>query len=161
LNHISYFWIWNLLFSNWSFINCIVHSIFVTSIPLSKLILYFFLIATCIWFNLAFVFQTSCLDNRVLQFFVLRFDICSHLYQVVVEKKLMRERKLTRHDIGREKFVSEVSTSFAWHMIICGPTVSLSVILPLIMDSVSAVVLKHHNYCHVLKWMCCLPFLIP
>ncbi|KAJ9162760.1 hypothetical protein P3X46_022509 [Hevea brasiliensis] len=28
--------------------------------------------------------------------------------QVVVEKKLMRERHLTRHDIGREKFVSEV-----------------------------------------------------
>ncbi|XP_019164045.1 PREDICTED: valine--tRNA ligase, mitochondrial 1-like [Ipomoea nil] len=28
--------------------------------------------------------------------------------QVVVEKKIMRERKLTRHDIGREKFVSEV-----------------------------------------------------
>ncbi|KAF3967901.1 hypothetical protein CMV_008152 [Castanea mollissima] len=27
---------------------------------------------------------------------------------VVVEKKIMRERKLTRHDIGREKFVSEV-----------------------------------------------------
>jgi valyl-tRNA synthetase len=57
---------------------------------------------------------------RVIQIFVLRFDICSHLYQVVVEKKLMRERKLTRHDIGRENFVSEVSISFAWHMIICG-----------------------------------------
>ncbi|XP_048132008.1 valine--tRNA ligase, mitochondrial 1-like isoform X2 [Rhodamnia argentea] len=28
--------------------------------------------------------------------------------QVVVEKKLMRECRLTRHDIGREKFVSEV-----------------------------------------------------
>ncbi|KAJ0471091.1 putative valine--tRNA ligase [Helianthus annuus] len=28
--------------------------------------------------------------------------------QVVVEKKLMRERKLTRHDVGRENFVSEV-----------------------------------------------------
>ncbi|CAL5082726.1 unnamed protein product [Urochloa decumbens] len=28
--------------------------------------------------------------------------------QVVVEKKLMRERKLTRHDIGRENFVNEV-----------------------------------------------------
>ncbi|KAK9942995.1 hypothetical protein M0R45_008626 [Rubus argutus] len=28
--------------------------------------------------------------------------------QVVVEKKLMRESKLTRHDIGRDKFVSEV-----------------------------------------------------
>ncbi|PRQ60023.1 putative valine--tRNA ligase [Rosa chinensis] len=28
--------------------------------------------------------------------------------QVVVEKKLMRERNLTRHDIGRDEFVSEV-----------------------------------------------------
>uniref|UniRef100_A0A7N2N037 valine--tRNA ligase n=1 Tax=Quercus lobata TaxID=97700 RepID=A0A7N2N037_QUELO len=28
--------------------------------------------------------------------------------QVVVEKKIIRERKLTRHDIGREKFISEV-----------------------------------------------------
>ncbi|KAL7003273.1 Valine--tRNA ligase, mitochondrial 1 [Sarracenia purpurea var. burkii] len=28
--------------------------------------------------------------------------------QVVVEKKIMRERQLTRHDVGRERFVSEV-----------------------------------------------------
>ena len=28
--------------------------------------------------------------------------------QVVVEKKLMREKGLSRHDIGREKFVEEV-----------------------------------------------------
>lgn len=28
--------------------------------------------------------------------------------QVVVEKKLIRERGLTRHDLGREKFVEEV-----------------------------------------------------
>ncbi|XP_057951719.1 valine--tRNA ligase, mitochondrial 1 [Malania oleifera] len=28
--------------------------------------------------------------------------------QVVVEKKIMRERKLTRHDIGRKNFISEV-----------------------------------------------------
>ncbi|KAL0316246.1 UNVERIFIED_CONTAM: Valine--tRNA ligase, mitochondrial 1 [Sesamum radiatum] len=28
--------------------------------------------------------------------------------QVVVEKKLMREMKLTRHDVGRERFVAEV-----------------------------------------------------
>jgi len=28
--------------------------------------------------------------------------------QVVVEKKIMRERKLTRHDVGRESFVQEV-----------------------------------------------------
>lgn len=33
--------------------------------------------------------------------------------QVVVEKKLMRESKLTRHDIGREKFVAEV---WKWKM---------------------------------------------
>jgi valyl-tRNA synthetase len=31
--------------------------------------------------------------------------------QVVVEKKLMREQKLTRHDIGREKFLEE---TFKW-----------------------------------------------
>ncbi|KAM0855916.1 hypothetical protein ACQ4PT_049477 [Festuca glaucescens] len=30
--------------------------------------------------------------------------------QVVVERKLMRERKLSRHDLGREKYLSEVST---------------------------------------------------
>ncbi|KAK7256894.1 hypothetical protein RIF29_30453 [Crotalaria pallida] len=29
--------------------------------------------------------------------------------QVVVEKKIMREKKLTRHDLGREKFIDEVS----------------------------------------------------
>ena len=28
--------------------------------------------------------------------------------QVVVEKKLMKERGLSRHDLGREKFVQEV-----------------------------------------------------
>ena len=28
--------------------------------------------------------------------------------QVVVEKKLMREQKLSRHDLGREKFLDEV-----------------------------------------------------
>ena len=28
--------------------------------------------------------------------------------QVVVEKKLKREKNLTRHDLGREKFVEEV-----------------------------------------------------
>src|SRR6218665_1406428 len=28
--------------------------------------------------------------------------------QVVVEKKLWREKKLTRHDLGREKFVNEI-----------------------------------------------------
>ena len=28
--------------------------------------------------------------------------------QVVVEKKLMREKNMSRHDLGREKFVDEV-----------------------------------------------------
>ena len=28
--------------------------------------------------------------------------------QVVVEKKLWREKKLTRHDLGRENFVNEI-----------------------------------------------------
>lgn len=28
--------------------------------------------------------------------------------QVVVEKKLMRERGMSRHDLGREKFIQEV-----------------------------------------------------
>lgn len=32
--------------------------------------------------------------------------------QVVVEKKIMRESQLTRHDIGRERFVSEVSSNY-------------------------------------------------
>lgn len=31
------------------------------------------------------------------------------LLQVVVEKKLMSEKHLTRHDIGREEFVAKVS----------------------------------------------------
>jgi valyl-tRNA synthetase len=31
----------------------------------------------------------------------------SNLMQVVVEKKIMREKQLTRHDLGREKFISE------------------------------------------------------
>ncbi|KAF8028100.1 hypothetical protein BT93_E0877 [Corymbia citriodora subsp. variegata] len=39
---------------------------------------------------------------------ILRWKILDAILQVVVEKKLMRERRLTRHDIGREKFVSEV-----------------------------------------------------
>ena len=60
------------------------------------------------------------MDNWVLQCFVVFFDICSHVYQVVVEKKLMRERKLTRHDLGRENFVSEVSTLFPWNIIFVG-----------------------------------------
>ena len=31
---------------------------------------------------------------------------------MVVEKKLMRERNLSRHDLGRENFLSEVSAWF-------------------------------------------------
>lgn len=39
------------------------------------------------------------------------FDVvksCYYYAQVVVEKKIMRERQLTRHDLGREKFIEEV-----------------------------------------------------
>jgi valyl-tRNA synthetase len=31
--------------------------------------------------------------------------------QVIVEKKLMRERKITRHDLGRDQFIGEI---FKW-----------------------------------------------
>ena len=41
-----------------------------------------------------------CVNSDCIVFFV--------LYQVVVEKKLKRERGLSRHDIGREKFIEEV-----------------------------------------------------
>ncbi|KAG6509608.1 hypothetical protein ZIOFF_027608 [Zingiber officinale] len=44
-------------------------------------------------------------------------DTDATFYQVVVEKKLMRERNLTRHDIGRERFVSEVS-SYMRHFVV-------------------------------------------
>lgn len=37
----------------------------------------------------------------------LAYLLCE-MTQVVVEKKVMRERNLTRHDLGREKFVAEV-----------------------------------------------------
>jgi hypothetical protein len=33
--------------------------------------------------------------------------------KVVVEKKLAREQNLSRHDLGREAFVSKVRTSFS------------------------------------------------
>lgn len=33
-------------------------------------------------------------------------------HQVVVEKKLMREKNLSRHDVGREKFLCEVGAWF-------------------------------------------------
>lgn len=32
---------------------------------------------------------------------------CYYYAQVVVEKKIMREKQLTRHDLGREKFIEE------------------------------------------------------
>ena len=35
-------------------------------------------------------------------------DHASVATQVVVEKKLMREKGLSRHDLGREKFIEEV-----------------------------------------------------
>lgn len=39
----------------------------------------------------------------------LNFHFSDLLYfKVVVEKKIMKERGLTRHDLGREKFVEEV-----------------------------------------------------
>lgn len=43
---------------------------------------------------------------------VLIADHSINMSQVVVEKKLMQERKLTRHDLGREGFVSEVGYCF-------------------------------------------------
>lgn len=36
------------------------------------------------------------------------FDHAGIATQVVVEKKLWSERKLTRYDIGKEKFIGEV-----------------------------------------------------
>uniref|UniRef100_A0A8C2KLS9 Valine--tRNA ligase n=1 Tax=Cyprinus carpio TaxID=7962 RepID=A0A8C2KLS9_CYPCA len=36
--------------------------------------------------------------------------------QVVVEKKLMRERKMTRHDLGRENFIQEVEENSGMEM---------------------------------------------
>ena len=39
------------------------------------------------------------------------FDHAGIATQVVVEKKLWNEQKKTRHDLGKEKFISEV---FKW-----------------------------------------------
>jgi valyl-tRNA synthetase len=41
----------------------------------------------------------------------LSFAGCDHAViatQVVVEKKIMKERKITRHDLGRDAFFAEV-----------------------------------------------------
>lgn len=35
-------------------------------------------------------------------------NLMTFILQVVVEKKLMREQGLSRHDLGREKFVESV-----------------------------------------------------
>ena len=48
-------------------------------------------------------------NNRVV--WVPGFDHAGIATQVVVEKKLWNERKLTRHEIGKEKFIEEV---FEW-----------------------------------------------
>lgn len=47
--------------------------------------------------------------NRVV--WVPGFDHAGIATQVVVEKKLWNEKKLTRYDLGREKFIQEV---FDW-----------------------------------------------
>lgn len=43
---------------------------------------------------------------HLLWFFVV-VKSCYYHAQVVVEKKIMREKQLTRHDLGREKFIEE------------------------------------------------------
>ncbi|THU66600.1 hypothetical protein C4D60_Mb05t15870 [Musa balbisiana] len=48
------------------------------------------------------------MDHAGIATQVLIADHSINMSQVVVEKKLMQERKLTRHDLGREGFVSEV-----------------------------------------------------
>ncbi|KAJ3073249.1 hypothetical protein HDU98_001931 [Podochytrium sp. JEL0797] len=51
--------------------------------------------------------------NRMLGKTTLYVPGCDHAgiaTQIVVEKKLMKERNLTRHDLGREQFVSEIWT---------------------------------------------------
>ncbi len=47
--------------------------------------------------------------NRVI--WIPGFDHAGIATQVVVEKKLWNEKKLTRHDLGKEKFTREV---FDW-----------------------------------------------
>jgi valyl-tRNA synthetase len=80
-----------------------------------------------------------------MYFLVMCFiDIFSPLYKVVVEKKLMREKNLTRHDIGRENFVSEVSTFSTTYDYIC--PIYLSFCLMLILFSTML------SFEQVLKW---------
>ena len=54
-------------------------------------------------------------------------------HQVVVEKKLMREKNLSRHDVGREKFLCEVGALF------------------LTLTNSSSVVICQVLYCHIDK----------
>ncbi len=51
------------------------------------------------------------LMNKFKVVWVPGYDHAGIATQVVVEKKLWNERKLTRHDIGREAFIGEV---FKW-----------------------------------------------
>ena len=48
-------------------------------------------------------------NNRVV--WIPGFDHAGIATQVVVEKKIWNEKKLTRHDLGKEKFIQEV---FQW-----------------------------------------------
>ena len=49
--------------------------------------------------------------NGFRVFWIPGFDHAGIATQVVVEKKLWNEQKKTRHDLGKEKFISEV---FNW-----------------------------------------------
>ena len=51
------------------------------------------------------------LMNRHRVVWVPGFDHAGIATQVVVEKKLWNEKKLTRHDLGKERFIQEV---FEW-----------------------------------------------
>lgn len=70
--------------------------------------------------------MTSCVRNNMFDRWFALMCLCRHRMrgettlwnpgcdhagiatQVVVEKKLMRERKMNRHDLGRENFIQEV-----------------------------------------------------
>jgi valyl-tRNA synthetase len=49
--------------------------------------------------------------NRFRVVWIPGYDHAGIATQVVVEKKLWNEKKMTRHDIGREAFLEEV---FKW-----------------------------------------------
>lgn len=49
--------------------------------------------------------------NGFRVFWIPGFDHAGIATQVVVEKKIWNEQKKTRHDLGKEKFISEV---FKW-----------------------------------------------